>query len=221
MAEYIENGVRLGWLLDPLTALMCVMVTFVGLLIFIFSTGYMKEDANFTRFFCFLSLFAAAMLGLLNTALPFALVRTSVMLAPMCSRTPATSRTTTIPAVSTHFSAAATGLPAMRASTTEAHADEVTMAAFAAGGLPLVVLVVPRAGHAPVEPYAITPYAPDEEVVDVIGKIVRPNPDKLILVNGDAAVPYERVARGMALLQEAGARKVGFVTEPREDAPAR
>jgi NADH-quinone oxidoreductase subunit L len=60
-----SGAVRLGWLLDPLTALMCVMVTFVGLLIFIFSLGYMKEDANFTRFFCFLSLFAAAMLGLL------------------------------------------------------------------------------------------------------------------------------------------------------------
>ena len=59
------NAVRLGWLLNPLTALMCVMVTFVGLLIFIFSTGYLHEDPNFTRFFCFLSLFAAAMLGLL------------------------------------------------------------------------------------------------------------------------------------------------------------
>src|SRR5687768_9851579 len=32
---------RLGWLLDPLTAFMCVMVTFVGLLIFIFSVGYL------------------------------------------------------------------------------------------------------------------------------------------------------------------------------------
>jgi NADH-quinone oxidoreductase subunit L len=62
--ELGHTTVRLGWLLDPLTALMCVMVTFVGLLIFIFSTGYMDEDANFTRFFCFLSLFAAAMLGL-------------------------------------------------------------------------------------------------------------------------------------------------------------
>jgi len=63
--ELGNSTLQLGWLLDPLTALMCVMVTFVGLLIFIFSTGYMKEDANFTRFFCFLSLFAAAMLGLL------------------------------------------------------------------------------------------------------------------------------------------------------------
>jgi len=56
---------RLGLLLDPLTAFMCVMVTFVSLLIFIFSTGYMKADANYKQFFCFLSLFAAAMLGLL------------------------------------------------------------------------------------------------------------------------------------------------------------
>jgi NADH-quinone oxidoreductase subunit L len=59
-----DAPLRLGWLLDPLTALMCVMVTFVGLLIFIFSTGYMHEDADFKQFFCFLSLFAAAMLGL-------------------------------------------------------------------------------------------------------------------------------------------------------------
>ncbi len=59
------GALRLGFLLDPLTAFMCVMVTFVGLLIFIFSTGYMKEDANYKQFFCFLSLFAAAMLGLL------------------------------------------------------------------------------------------------------------------------------------------------------------
>jgi NADH-quinone oxidoreductase subunit L len=60
-----DGAVRLGWLLDPLTAFMCVMVSFVGLLIFIFSLGYMREDENFTRFFCFLSLFAAAMLGVL------------------------------------------------------------------------------------------------------------------------------------------------------------
>jgi len=56
--------VQLGWVLDPLTAVMLVMVTFVGTLIFIYSVGYMAHDPNFTRFFCFLSLFAAAMLGL-------------------------------------------------------------------------------------------------------------------------------------------------------------
>ena len=58
-----ETTLKLGWVLDPLTAVMLVMVTFVGLLIFIYSLGYMAHDDNFTRFFCFLSLFAAAMLG--------------------------------------------------------------------------------------------------------------------------------------------------------------
>ena len=41
--------VKLGWMLDPLTAVMLVMVCFVGLLIFIYSTGYMSHDENFTR----------------------------------------------------------------------------------------------------------------------------------------------------------------------------
>src|ERR1035437_1628768 len=54
---------KLGWVLDPLTAVMLVMVSFVGLLIFIYSVGYMAHDENFTRFFTFLSLFAGAMLG--------------------------------------------------------------------------------------------------------------------------------------------------------------
>ncbi len=56
---------KLGWMLDPLTAVMLVMVTFVGTLIFIYSTGYMAHDENFTRFFTFLSLFAGAMLGII------------------------------------------------------------------------------------------------------------------------------------------------------------
>ncbi len=59
-----ETTLRLGWVLDPLSAAMLVMVTFVGTLIFLYSVGYMARDENFTRFFCFLSLFAAAMLGL-------------------------------------------------------------------------------------------------------------------------------------------------------------
>jgi NADH-quinone oxidoreductase subunit L len=58
------TALRLGWLLDPLAAVMLVMVSLVGVLIFIYSLGSMAHDENFTRFFCFLSLFAAAMLGL-------------------------------------------------------------------------------------------------------------------------------------------------------------
>ena len=61
--DFGDTAVRLGWVLDPLTSIMLVMVTLVSLLIFIYSLGYMAKDKNFTRFFCFLALFAAAMLG--------------------------------------------------------------------------------------------------------------------------------------------------------------
>lgn len=57
------DTLRLGLLLDPLAAGMALMVAFVSLVIFVYSVGYMKDDPNFTRFFCFLSLFSAAMLG--------------------------------------------------------------------------------------------------------------------------------------------------------------
>src|SRR5438132_2958590 len=59
-----NNVVRIGWVLDPLAAAMLVMITLVGLCIFIFSIGYMADDKNFPRFFAYLSFFSAAMLGL-------------------------------------------------------------------------------------------------------------------------------------------------------------
>lgn len=62
--DYGTTSLQIGFILDPLTAAMAAMVTFVGFWIFVNATGYMHEDENFTRFFCFLSLFAAAMLGL-------------------------------------------------------------------------------------------------------------------------------------------------------------
>ncbi len=71
-----NSTVDLGWVLDPLAAVMLVMVSFVGLLIFIYSTGYMAHDENFTRFFCFLSLFAGAMLGVV--------IANSILLLFMC-----------------------------------------------------------------------------------------------------------------------------------------
>jgi NADH-quinone oxidoreductase subunit L len=77
--EWMQFGsewLKLGWMLDPLAGAMLVMVTFVGLLIFIYSVAYMHHDENFTRFFCFLSLFAGAMLGLL--------IANSLLLLFMC-----------------------------------------------------------------------------------------------------------------------------------------
>src|SRR5439155_4020317 len=58
-----EQTLRLGFVLDPLAAAMLVMITLVGLCIFVFSIGYMAEDKNFTRFFAYLSFFSGAMLG--------------------------------------------------------------------------------------------------------------------------------------------------------------
>lgn len=59
------TSMRIGWILDPLNVVMLVMVTFVSLLVFIYSMGYMEKDPRFVRFYAFLSLFAGAMLGLL------------------------------------------------------------------------------------------------------------------------------------------------------------
>jgi NADH-quinone oxidoreductase subunit L len=59
-----SESLRLGWVLDPLAAAMLLMISFVGLCIFVFSIGYMAADKNFTRFFAYLSFFSAAMLGL-------------------------------------------------------------------------------------------------------------------------------------------------------------
>src|SRR5438132_9655372 len=58
-----DNALRLGWVLDPLAAVMLLMITLVSLCIFIFSIGYMVDDKNFNRFFAYLSFFSAAMLG--------------------------------------------------------------------------------------------------------------------------------------------------------------
>jgi len=58
-----EQPLRIGFVVDPLAAAMMVMITLVGLCIFIFSVGYMAEDKNFSRFFAYLSFFSGAMLG--------------------------------------------------------------------------------------------------------------------------------------------------------------
>ena len=56
----VELGVRL----DGLTAIMLVVVTSVSLLVQVYSTGYMHGDKGYARYFAYMSLFTAAMLGL-------------------------------------------------------------------------------------------------------------------------------------------------------------
>ncbi|MBA7506771.1 NADH-quinone oxidoreductase subunit L [subsurface metagenome] len=62
----IESGVtlHLGLIMDSLTAVMLIVVTVVSLMVQIYSQGYMNGDPSYHRYFAFMSLFTASMLGL-------------------------------------------------------------------------------------------------------------------------------------------------------------
>ncbi|MBN9388535.1 MAG: NADH-quinone oxidoreductase subunit L [Chloroflexi bacterium] len=64
---WIPSGdfqINFGFLIDPLTAMMLVVVTTISLLVHIFSTGYMKEDNGYHRFFTYLPFFTFSMIML-------------------------------------------------------------------------------------------------------------------------------------------------------------
>ncbi|MGB5412811.1 MAG: proton-conducting transporter membrane subunit, partial [Woeseiaceae bacterium] len=62
----VTDGLRMevGFLVDRLTALMMVVVTFVSLMVHIYTIGYMHEDPGYQRFFSYISLFTFSMLML-------------------------------------------------------------------------------------------------------------------------------------------------------------
>jgi len=55
---------EIGFLVDGLTAMMMCVVTFVSLMVHIYTVGYMEEDAGYNRFFAYISLFTFSMLML-------------------------------------------------------------------------------------------------------------------------------------------------------------
>ena len=61
-------AIEFSLLLDPLTAVMAVVVTSVSLMVQIYSLGYMRGDPGYARYFAYMSLFTAAMLGLVLVA---------------------------------------------------------------------------------------------------------------------------------------------------------
>jgi len=93
---------------------------------------------------------------------------------------------------------------------------------------------LPEAGAEPIEPDRLEPLllSVDREgrlylnigdpkvslgadrVLEIASAALRREPARPVLVKADRAVAYGRVVEGMVLLQKAGARKVGFVTEP-------
>jgi len=56
--------INVGFLVDSLTAIMMSVVTFVSLMVHIYSVGYMKDDPGYQRFFSYISLFTFSMLML-------------------------------------------------------------------------------------------------------------------------------------------------------------
>ncbi len=62
----VSDGVRIdvGFLIDRLSALMMVVVTFVSLCVHVYTIGYMSDDPGYQRFFAYISLFTFSMLML-------------------------------------------------------------------------------------------------------------------------------------------------------------
>ena len=62
---FTENLViSLGFLLDPISALMLIVITTISFLVHLYSLGYMEGEKGFQRYYAFLSLFSFSMLGL-------------------------------------------------------------------------------------------------------------------------------------------------------------
>ena len=64
---WLQSGnlkLAVGFLIDPLTATMMLVVSFVSLMVHVYTIGYMADDPGYTRFFAYISLFTFSMLML-------------------------------------------------------------------------------------------------------------------------------------------------------------
>src|SRR5213595_1607201 len=64
---WLQSGglkLAIGSLIDPLTATMMLVVSFVSLMVHVYTIGYMADDPGYTRFFAYISLFTFSMLML-------------------------------------------------------------------------------------------------------------------------------------------------------------
>nr|YP_009695866.1 NdhF [Hydrostachys imbricata]QEJ82551.1 NdhF [Hydrostachys imbricata] len=63
-----DLSLELGFLIDPLTSIMLILITTVGILVLIYSDKYMSHDQGYLRFFSYMSLFSTSMLGLVTSS---------------------------------------------------------------------------------------------------------------------------------------------------------
>ncbi|KAL3618440.1 hypothetical protein CASFOL_033218 [Castilleja foliolosa] len=57
-----------GYLIDPLTSIMLLLITTVGIMVLIYSDNYMAHDQGYLRFFAYMSFFSTSMLGLVTSS---------------------------------------------------------------------------------------------------------------------------------------------------------
>nr|WDD57477.1 NADH-plastoquinone oxidoreductase subunit 5 [Ruppia mongolica] len=63
-----DFSLEFGYLIDPLTSIMLILITTVGILVLIYSDNYMSHDQGYLRFFAYMSFFNASMLGLVTSS---------------------------------------------------------------------------------------------------------------------------------------------------------
>nr|YP_010175271.1 NADH-plastoquinone oxidoreductase subunit 5 [Styrax chinensis]QSL98389.1 NADH-plastoquinone oxidoreductase subunit 5 [Styrax chinensis]USS62136.1 NADH-plastoquinone oxidoreductase subunit 5 [Styrax suberifolius] len=59
-----DFSLEFGYLIDPLTSIMLILITTVGIMVLIYSDNYMSHDQGYLRFFAYMSFFSTSMLGL-------------------------------------------------------------------------------------------------------------------------------------------------------------
>lgn len=63
-----DFSLEFGHLIDPLTSIMLILITTVGILVLIYSDNYMYHDQGYLRFFAYMSFFNTSMLGLVTSS---------------------------------------------------------------------------------------------------------------------------------------------------------
>nr|SPP91077.1 NADH dehydrogenase subunit 5 [Fagus sylvatica] len=63
-----DFSLEFGHLIDPLTSIMLILITTVGILVLIYSDNYMSHDQGYLRFFAYMSFFNTSMLGLVTSS---------------------------------------------------------------------------------------------------------------------------------------------------------
>nr|YP_010316712.1 NADH-plastoquinone oxidoreductase subunit 5 [Sanicula flavovirens]ULF02749.1 NADH-plastoquinone oxidoreductase subunit 5 [Sanicula flavovirens]WED07744.1 NADH-plastoquinone oxidoreductase subunit 5 [Sanicula flavovirens] len=63
-----DFSLEFGYLIDPLTSIMSILITTIGILVLVYSDNYMSYDQGYLRFFAYMSFFSTSMLGLVTSS---------------------------------------------------------------------------------------------------------------------------------------------------------